>query len=1064
GAAAADVTRAVTVTLYRQEWNNTLVHERGRYRYQTTRLLEPVGDPVAVKLTNGRGEVELTAPTGGSFVVLARDAETKAEASMSFYATAPYWRETVSRQDPEKVELMLLPPLPALPVDAVKAAVAAGDYEKAWTTAAAGLQKFVAAGMDRRAAGGAGRARPAYAVGQQPRVLVRSPFAGRLLLAVETDGVVSRQVIDMPASQVVVPVDVTDACRPNAFVTATVVRAVDPNAAWRAHRASGVVRLPVDPADRKLVARIDAPTEIRPETTLSGTVKLTDAAGRPAAGAAVTVAAVDEGILQLTRHQTPDPLAYFTAARALGVKAADLYGLLMPEVPKPDREKAAGGDGEAEMDAGRHASPTNAKRVESVALVTGVLHADADGIARFDLPVGRFAGKLRLMAVAYTGTDPAGATARASKFGSADANTLVRSPVMVQSSWPRFAAPGDRFVVPLTVFNGSGSDGIATVRVMLDAAAGGKPPVASADGRATIEVPALAVPAGKDATVFVDVAAGQAVGVARVRVEVAMNGERFTESLELPVRPAAPELTEGGFVAATPAAAAKVAPPDAVLDGTRQLQVRVTPWPSLNLPKGLQYLERYPYGCAEQTTSGAFPLVALADLGERLDPGTFDRERVGMKVQAGVLRLMGMQTADGGLGMWPGARESWPWASVYAAHFLVEAQAAGHAVPDDFRDRLLGYCRGLLDEASSSADRVQAQAYACYVLSLAGKPPRASMSRLTDLLDRTTRADQQDDPEWHGLQTGTARSHLAMAWLAAGRRDLAGAMVPKVLPNAAGPRRLGGNLASPVRDQAVLLSAMIAVSPDAPEVAGLAQRLADAGAKGEWRSTQETAVALCALGRYVRAVGKAPAYDHVELWAAGQKLAEADGGKPLAWDVPKGGAVPKDLEVRVGGAKDARAFVTWLQHGVPTAPPAAADNGMQVRRAYTDKDGKPVDPAKLASGDLVRVELTLTTPAPLQNVVIDDLLPAGLEVENARLESGAAVAAVAGPRGRRGRDDRLEPNAFNPIFVGPRDDRMVVVGHVGSAGTWRFSYLARAVSPGEFVAPPVRAECMYDPG
>jgi uncharacterized protein YfaS (alpha-2-macroglobulin family) len=50
-----------------------------------------------------------------------------------------------------------------------------------------------------------------------------------------------------------------------------------------------------------------------------------------------------------------------------------------------------------------------------------------------------------------------------------------------------------------------------------------------------------------------------------------------------------------------------------------------------------------------------------------------------------------------------------------------------------------------------------------------------------------------------------------------------------------------------------------------------------------------------------------------------------------------------------------------------------------------------------------------------------------------------------------------------PKRLDVRDDRVVVVCDV-VAGKSAWTYLARAVTPGEYVVPPVRGECMYDPG
>ena len=45
-----------------------------------------------------------------------------------------------------------------------------------------------------------------------------------------------------------------------------------------------------------------------------------------------------------------------------------------------------------------------------------------------------------------------------------------------------------------------------------------------------------------------------------------------------------------------------------------------------------------------------------------------------------------------------------------------------------------------------------------------------------------------------------------------------------------------------------------------------------------------------------------------------------------------------------------------------------------------------------------------------------------------------------------------------------RDDRMILFGNLAENGLARHVYAARAVVPGTFVVPPVRVECMYDPG
>ena len=740
GTAAAEADADLSLRLLRSSWNITTVYRNGHYDYDCTRVLSPVA-AATVHVNAGQATWAPVPPESGQYVLEATDVDGGAVTTSSFYAaTGMGWDDTVDRSHPDRLDVRVLGP---------------------------GESDVPAADARTRPSG------PPQRVGETARVLVAAPFAGRLLLTVETDDIVESKVIDMAASHVVVPIDVTAACRPGAYVTATVVRPTAPAPTGRTTRAFGVTRLNVDSSDRKLTVAIDAPPELRPMRSLDVDLTVTDPDGRPAAGAAVTVAAVDEGICSLTNFATPDPLGFFTAKRALGVGSADLYNLLMPEVAKSD----VGGDetvGEA-APGSRHQSPVGGRRVRPVALAWATAHADAAGHARASFPVPAFQGRLRVMAVAYS----------ADRVGSADRGVVVRSPLLAQTSWPRFAAPGDRFSVAVTLFNNRPIAGTATVTVEpLDA-----------NGLLSIAGGTASVPlaANGQQRIDVDVTAAKAVGVARVRLTAEMAGEQFVEDVELPVRPAAPTMDFGGIVRGTTAAPVDLANLSPVLPGTGSLRLDVTPWPTLNLPQGLDYLDRYPYGCVEQTTSTLFPLVALGEIGRRIDPARFDPQRVRDKVDVGVTRLLGMQTADGGLAMWPGEANDWPWGSVYAAHFLTVARTDGYAVPDDFYNHLIGYVRHQLDQPTDAAGGLEVQSYAAYVLALAGRPDRPAMSRLGELAAVSNRSDE---PVENHARRGDAQLFLSAAWLMAGRRDLAEDMLPATVPAPRTTRDTDGNLGS----------------------------------------------------------------------------------------------------------------------------------------------------------------------------------------------------------------------------------------------------------------------------
>jgi uncharacterized protein YfaS (alpha-2-macroglobulin family) len=209
-----------------------------------------------------------------------------------------------------------------------------------------------------------------------------------------------------------------------------------------------------------------------------------------------------------------------------------------------------------------------------------------------------------------------------------------------------------------------------------------------------------------------------------------------------------------------------------------------------------------------------------------------------------------------------------------------------------------------------------------------------------------------------------------------------------------------------------------------------------------------------ALGHYLRQAGSEAPYETVELLAGATPLVQSSGATPLTWSAttrPAG-----ELAVRITGAANSRAHVTCLASGFPAQVPPDADAGMQIRRRYLDAHGQPIG-AILHSGDLVQIELTLQSSTPLRHIVIDDPLPAGLEIENPRLETAADAHHVA----QKSADNEA---AFAVHACDMRDDRLILVGDLPEAGTARYVYIARAVAPGTFVIPPIQAQCMYDIG
>src|SRR5262249_13607650 len=189
------------------------------------------------------------------------------------------------------------------------------------------------------------------------------------------------------------------------------------------------------PAGRSLAVSFNIPDHVAPRQGVDVPIQVQGLTqGQPAY---ITLAAVDEGILQLTDYVTPAPQTYYFGKRSLGVELRDLYGQLIDGRNGKRGQIREGGD--SDLLAGRGAPP----EIKLVALYSGVVKLDADGRATIHLAIPDYNGRLRLMAVAWD----------AAKVGSAEAGLVVRDPVVVTLAMPRFLAPGDKSQISVSLQN-----------------------------------------------------------------------------------------------------------------------------------------------------------------------------------------------------------------------------------------------------------------------------------------------------------------------------------------------------------------------------------------------------------------------------------------------------------------------------------------------------------------------------------------------------------------------------------------------------------------------------------
>jgi uncharacterized protein YfaS (alpha-2-macroglobulin family) len=868
--------------------------------------------------------------------------------------------------------------------------------------------------------------RKEYSPGSTAKVLVRAPFPGTMLLTLENDRVLDSRVVQLAEKSTELELPVPAGLRGGAFVTATVVRAVDPDKdKWLPHRAMGLARLSTDRAGHDLPVTIEAPGKIEPGRKVRVTV-VAGGPGDPQRPGLVHLWAVDEGILLTTAFRTPHPGEHFFAPRRLEVETSDLFGDLLPDYKRPAsiaRIGADGGGDDGEAEASRY-SPVPLRVRQSAVVWQAFVPVDAEGKAEVEIDVPKLTGELRLMAVAVD----------QDRYGSAAKPLTVTSPLLVEASWPRFAAPGDEMRVPVKIFNTTDQPMKAELAMKIDG-----PMTVRAEGGENAQLGPVEIAPGKAATVWLDATAGEA-GQVRATIEataLAMGATvKSAGETELTIRPAAPLHSLVRSMKLEAGKSMTVDPPDSLLPGTARSVVSISGRATVDLRPAVERLIDYPYGCVEQTTSRLYSILHAADLIEQDAPQDIRAQHVRSMVDAGIVRLWSMQTRGGGLGYWPGDNHPALWGSTYAAGFLAQARHAGYRIDKRFTDELMRYLQTELNRGGNGDGEAvddNTRAEICHVLATFGRPPHGWMSHLGERLDRLDMA---------------GRAHLAGAWLEAGRRDLAKAALPDGTAGLTVTPATSGRITSQVTQQAVLLNVLLDLDVDHASIPNLVQKLQAArAAAGCWGSTLENAQSLSALVRYQTATNK----DKPEFTGT---ITLGDGMKnPFDHTKVHVFRFKDQLKpVEIAATGTGNVYVSIQTEGLLRKGRFEAyDRQLQVRRTWKDRAGKPVDFSKLKVGDLVQVEISVTAGARVDNVAIVDALPGGMEVENPRLATSAGSAQSG-----EGHAPLLPPRLE---FL---DDRVVLfVSADRQTATYR--YCLRAVSAGTFELPPIQASCMYDP-
>jgi alpha-2-macroglobulin len=890
-----------------------------------------------------------------------------------------------------------------------------------------------------------------YRPGDTARIMVKSPWEhATALLTTEREGVRTWKTFELTSTQTTVSVPIAEKDIPNLFVSVLLLKGrtkegvEDESDPGKPAFRLGYAALNVEDATKRLKVAVKANRdEYRPASKARVEVDVHDAAGKPSQSE-VTLWAVDYGVLSLTAYQTPDVLQSIYLEKALQVVNEDSRQKIVSRRVLTPKGETQGGGG------GKDAGPgVIRKDFRVLAFWIGSVVTDAKGHARTDITLPESLTTYRIMAVAGD---------RASRFGWAQNEIRINKPVLLTPTWPRFLAVGDKAYFGAVVHSQLKEPGKATVTIKsLDPSvvAFAQPAMSTVD-----------VAAEGSAEVRFD-ASANAIGSARIQMTVSLNRETDAFEDTLPVRILSPSETVAAYGEAKPAAQETLSVPKDVVPSAGGLHVELASTAMVGLAEGASYLVDYPYGCAEQRSSGAMALMLASDLGDAFSLPGIDAKKARSTAQKTIYELYKFQCGDGGFAFWAGDcfTES-PYLTANVLHVMQRGEKLQYDVSKDVTKRGYDYLDAKLKEKRPTNEGwwpayTSWQAFAVKVLTEAGRNEDSHLTRLHSYVDRMP---------LFGI------AYLLDAMLAKGEKgqridDLVRRLTNGILPE--GGSAHVEELADPyllyywnsnVRSTAIALGTLTRHGQSEQLVKQMVRWLMQVRRDGRWGNTQENVWAMESLVDYYRKYeSETPDFTAIVKLGSDSIANDAFRGhstQAKSHDVPMqqlmarpAGDVPVTFDRQGTGTLF---YLMRLRYTPAGLLHDAMDKGFNVERRYSQKTFK--------AGDLIKVTLRIRNTKERRFVAVTDPIPAGTEPVESWFATTATDLAEAQSKDDRQGDDWMswwKHGGFD--HVERHDDRVNLFATRLGEGMHEFTYMVRATTAGTFITAPTHAEEMYEP-
>ncbi len=889
--------------------------------------------------------------------------------------------------------------------------------------------------------------KPEYKVGDTAHILIKSPYSGKgvqALVTVEREQIITKKVITIDSSAQSIDIPITQDLLPTAYVSVVVVKprigetfnenGLDTGAP--AYKI-GYAKLSVDTTPKKLNISVKTDKEkYLPGEKVTVTLTTTDSTGK-AVPAEVSLGTVDMSLLALSGFEMPDLVKVFYSERGLGVYTSQMLSFLVEQF-KPGSKGGGGAD------------PESRKRgnFKDTAYWNPSIVTDANGSATVSFSLPDNLTTWQLLAIGQT---------KQQTYGAAVQTIIATKRVILRPVRPRFAVHGDTVELGAIVQNFLPDTQEFTVTLS------GKGFTRIGNATQTVTL----APNEQKKMLFPVKISPVNSATFSFKADNATARDEIEETI--PVYPFGTMQSMATTGIVDKVAQEKVHVPSASEASTGSLTVTVSPSIATYLTSGLEYLEKYPYGCTEQTVSAFLPSVALATLQGFDAFHVADKKTLDDIVTKGLQRVYTFQRSDGGFGYWQDSPRSYAYLSAYVLSALHRTEVAGYKVDSGVMDRTAAYLNTVLREQTGSEPLdLATRASILFTLSEVGKvnisllnnlyPLRAKMPLFSQA--QLARAYQNLSPN----TTSTKATDILTEVLQHAKVDGRGTHFEEEEND--DTSYYASLMHTNERTTAIVLRALIQIEPDHTLIPAVMRYLLSVRTDGHWDTTQSTVETLLALTEYLHSTQELDG-----RFTAGVAL---NGKKAFDWTVTKDNILSrksqtwqidalgrgKDIDVNIAKEGVGRLYYDLVLSSFATMDHIApAEEGISITRTMTPLPGQKKE---VTVGNIYDVTLTITVPEDRQFVAVESPVPAGMEIVDSQLKT--TQKSIFGNQTQNlWSDDYWQSGLWRFNHTEFRDDQAFLFADSLPTGVYQYHYLVRATTSGTYRYRPARVSEMYFP-